>query len=168
MKEIWKDIKGYEGLYQVSNLGNVRSMDRITRDGRKIKGKNIKPHTNGNSRYLRAALCNNGKIKYENIHRLVAKAFIPNPENKPEVNHKDENPSNNFIDNLEWMTSKENSNYGTGHLRAILNTNFDSIKAKTSKPINQYDMNGKFIKRFKSLSDVPSSVWVEYIIVDPS
>ena len=88
MKEIWKDIKGYEGLYQVSNLGNVRSMDRITRDGRKIKGKNIKPHTNGNSRYLRAALCNNGKIKYENIHRLVAKAFIPNPENKPEVNHK--------------------------------------------------------------------------------
>ena len=128
MKEIWKDIKGYEGLYQVSNLGNVRSMDRITRDGRKIKGKNIKPHTNGNSRYLRAALCNNGKIKYENIHRLVAKAFIPNPENKPEVNHKDENPSNNLIDNLEWMTSKENSNYGTGHLRAILNTNFDSIK----------------------------------------
>ena len=110
MKEIWKDIKGYEGLYQVSNLGNVRSMDRITRDGRKIKGKNIKPHTNGNSRYLRVALCNNGKIKYENIHRLVAKAFIPNPENKPEVNHKDENPSNNFIDNLEWMTSKENSN----------------------------------------------------------
>ena len=155
MKEIWKDIKGYEGLYQVSNLGNVRSMDRITRDGRKIKGKNIKPHTNGNSRYLRAALCNNGKIKYENLHRLVAKAFIPNPQNKPEVNHKDENPSNNFIDNLEWMTSKENSNYGTGHLRATLNTNFDSIKEKTSKPINQYDMNGKFIKRFKSLSDVP-------------
>lgn len=103
MKEVWKDIKGYEGLYQVSNLGRVK---RVT-TGRILKGGK---DTNG---YMMVLLCNNNIKSNKAIHRLVAQAFIPNPENKPQVNHIDENKTNNMVSNLEWMTAKENNNHGT-------------------------------------------------------
>ena len=103
MKEIWKDIKGYEGLYQVSNLGRVK---RIT------TGRVLKPlkHANG---YLMVKLSKNSIVYTKTVHRLVAEAFIPNPEHKSEINHIDENKTNNNVSNLEWMTRTENINHGT-------------------------------------------------------
>lgn len=108
MEENWKDIEGYEGLYQVSNLGRVK---RVT-TGRVLKGCKDKDG------YLRVDLCKNGKHKTHKIHRIVAQAFIPNPEHKPEVNHIDENKTNNMVSNLEWSTRKENCNHGTCHERS--------------------------------------------------
>lgn len=110
MYEIWKDIKGYEGLYQVSNFGRVKSLKYST-EGKILKGR----HTGKG--YLSVALFRNSVRKSTCIHRLVAQAFIPNPENKPEVNHIDENKLNNNVSNLEWVTPKENSNHGTRNIR---------------------------------------------------
>ena len=107
--EIWKDVKGYEGLYQVSNIGRIWSVNRQ---------KYLKPYE-GNG-YLKIDLfAKNGKRKKEYIHRLVALAFIPNPENLPEVNHKDENKYNNCVNNLEWCTHQYNNKYGTKVERMI-------------------------------------------------
>lgn len=117
MTKIWKDIPGYEGLYQASIYGYIRSVDRIVYKGKKyvptkIKGKIISPWVDKTG-YLKANLYKNGKRKCEKMHQLIAKTFIPNPERKATVNHKDENPFNNTVLNLEWMTNKENVNYGT-------------------------------------------------------
>lgn len=106
MKEIWKDIEGYEGLYMVSNLGNVKSMNYCHRG----YAQNLVPKTNNSGR-LWVELANNGKRKPMLIHRLVAMAFIPNPEGLPQVNHIDENPKNNRLDNLEWCTNEYNQRY---------------------------------------------------------
>lgn len=101
--EIWKDIKGYEGLYQVSDQGRVFN----------VKTQNyLKPINSSNGYYRVHLTAKNGKRKLELIHRLVAINFIPNPDNLPQVNHKDENPANNKIDNLEWCSAKYNINYG--------------------------------------------------------
>lgn len=96
--EIWKDIKDYEGLYQVSNYGRVRNTSRG----------NIRSPYLCEKRYYRIILYKNNKTKKPRVHRLVAQAFIPNPDNKAEVNHKDFNKVNNHIDNLEWTTGEEN------------------------------------------------------------
>lgn len=121
--EEWKDIKWYEGLYQVSNLGRVKSLPKDvfvsnpTFTGyRHTKEKILKPSKNG-AGYQVVILCNNNKKYQVYVHRLVAQAFIPNPNNLPEVNHKDENPLNNIVDNLEWCTHKYNGNYGTVNMR---------------------------------------------------
>ena len=114
MTEIWKDIVGYEGLYQVSNLGNVKRLK-----GYKGRGKGyiveehlIKPSINSNG-YQNVVLCKNGKTKTFSMHRLVAIAFLDNSDNLPEVNHKDEDKTNNCVDNLEWCDRVYNNNYGT-------------------------------------------------------
>ena len=137
MNEIWRDIEGYEGLYQISNKGRVKSLH------------------NGSERILRPVidrygyyyimLYNDSVRKYFKIHRLVAQAFISNPENKPQVNHKDENKKNNCIENLEWATAKENSNYGTRNER---------VADSRSKPILQYSKSGDFIRGWKSAREV--------------
>ena len=118
--EIWKDIKGFEGIYQISNQGRVRSLDRVVifKNGasRKYKGQILSKMISKYG-YERVDLRMNGKHKIYSVHRLVAEAFIPNPEGKETVNHKDENKQNNCVDNLEWMTIKENSNYGTRNMR---------------------------------------------------
>lgn len=114
MEEIWKDIEGYEGLYQISNLGRVRSLDRIVnlmnRNGEMIKGIRKGKILRGSiyKGYKKVALSIDNKIKDHLIHRLVAVAFIPNPNNYTVVNHIDENPSNNIITNLEWCTTQHN------------------------------------------------------------
>ena len=112
--EEWKNIVGYENLYQVSNFGNVRSLDKviIRSNGEKltVHGKILKPMISRGYCYVRLNDC--GSWKDEQVHRLVAQAFISNPDNLPEVNHKDENPANNNVDNLEWCTHEYNVNYG--------------------------------------------------------
>lgn len=114
MNEVWKDVKGYEGLYQVSNMGNVKSMNRFVKANSNHKYQHIKERLlklNGGRKYTHVILCKNGTTKGYLVHRLVAEAFIPNPDNLPIINHKDENPSNNCVDNLEWCTYKYNNEY---------------------------------------------------------
>jgi hypothetical protein len=111
--EIWKDIKGYEGIYQVSNLGRVKSL-HIKRSGWELLprdttlGKIISYRANPPHYYYQVTLFKNGERKAKRVSRLVAEAFIPNPLNLPQVNHKDMNKKNDCVDNLEWCTNKQN------------------------------------------------------------
>lgn len=147
--ELWKDISGFEKCYQVSTWGNVRSLDRIVvhNNGKKQrrKGKILKPFADGQG-YLRVELKN---IAYS-VHRLVAQEFIPNPNNYPEVNHKDENTSNPRRDNLEWCTASYNVNYGTRNNRCSSKT-INNINI--SKQVYQYDFNGKLINVWPSVAE---------------
>lgn len=112
--EIWKDIYNFEGAYQISSFGNIRSLDRIITNSfgidKKYKGM-IRKCRVGNKGYLYCNIWNNQTYKTVKPHRLVAIHFIPNPDNKPQVNHKDGNKLNNNVENLEWSTSKENINH---------------------------------------------------------
>ena len=112
--EEWKDIKGYEGLYQVSTMGRVRSFHNY--GGVKERILRLKK---GKSGYLSVALSKNGTYEYVFIHRLVAQAFVPNPDGKPVVNHKNEIKTDNRVENIEWCTVLYNNNYGTRNQRAV-------------------------------------------------
>ena len=112
MIEEWRPIKGYEGLYEVSNTGRVRSLDRYDSNNHFLKGRILKLYTRKGG-YLFVQLHLNGKGKNYLVHRLVAIAFIPNPDNLPEVNHLDEDKTNNRVENLEFCDRKYNINYGT-------------------------------------------------------
>lgn len=146
-KEIWKDIKNYEGLYQVSNLGRVRSLNKCVKHSNhymNLKGQILKLQIDCQTSYKKIRLCKDGKYKQYSIHRLVAEAFIPNPNNYPVVNHINENRIDNRVENLEWCTVSYNNTYGDRIKRVV---------SKTSKPILQYDLKGNFIKEFPSLSE---------------
>jgi hypothetical protein len=128
--EVWKDIDGYEGYYQVSCLGRIRGVERTIVNhlgiSKKIKTQIINTHPTSNG-YIMAVLCKNCITKNVIVHRLVAINFVPNPHMLPEVNHKDENKNNNHYLNLEWCTHKYNSNYGTNILRRT-----NTVKSKRS------------------------------------
>lgn len=126
--EIWKEIPGSGGKYQISNYGNVYSL---------INNVQLKGINNGNG-YLRVKL--NERLFY--IHRLVAMAFIPNPKCYKEINHKDENKLNNNADNLEWCSHKYNMKFGTRNKMAIDNT---------KKSVIQYTMSGKYVCSYNSI-----------------
>lgn len=149
--EIWKDIKGYEGLYQVSNQGRVRSLNYL-KTGKTVV---MKPVNNGVN-YFSVLLTKNGKQEKNYIHRLVAEAFLENPFNLPEVNHKDENPSNNVVDNLEWCSHKYNLNYGTCKERMISKLT-GRTNTKHSVPVLQYSKTGEFIREFPSMMEAERS-----------
>lgn len=146
-KEIWKDIQGYEGLYQVSNFGKVKSLNRtiITYNGitRNMSEKILKPRLHNG--YYNVSLQKNNQTKYCTIHQLVANAFIPNPNNLSQVNHKDENKTNNHVDNLEWCTARYNINYGTHNERQALTK---------SKTVYQYSLDKILLNVWKSTHDV--------------
>lgn len=108
--EIWKEIEGYESLYQVSTYGRIKSLSHINYLGR-LRQECILGNRLSDRGYHTAVLYNDGKPKSFRVHRLVAKAFIDNPFNKPHVNHLDGVKSNNFIDNLEWVTMSENQKH---------------------------------------------------------
>ena len=167
MDEIWKDIKGFEGRYQVSNMGRVRSLDHtkiIKRDGYKdcmvfFRGKILTPMLNFG--YYRVAMIpENGKRRQYLIHRLVAEAFIPNPNHLPMINHKDEVKSNNTVGNLEWCDALYNNNYGTRNERL-----FESVCKPRMRAVLQYDKDGNLIQQFKSLSEASrvTGIEVQYI-----
>lgn len=165
MEEIWKDINGYEGLYQVSNIGRVRSLGH----DKWHKGKILKPSFDGKHCYLFVGLHKNGIIKQINVHRLVAIAFIPNPKNLPCVNHINEIKTDNHAHNLEWCTIEYNSNYGNAMSNMIAsrrrNNNQNEINKKIKetkernnsfsceKPVAQYSMDGQFIASYCSATD---------------
>ena len=140
--EVWKDILGYEGHYQVSNLGRVKSI--------KFVKEKILKLSRDNDGYLKVCLYKNGEMKTYKVHRLVAKVFISNPNNLPQINHKDEDKTNNSLENLEWCDQKYNHNYGTINQRiAEKHTN-----GKQSKPVLQLTKDGEFVREWKSASDV--------------
>ena len=139
MKEIWKDIKGYEGLYQVSSLGRIKSMERIARNNHRVRERILKTYIDKDG-YIKCCLCKEGKRKPLMVHRLVAKAFIPNVNNYPVVNHKDEVKDNNIVDNLEWCTAKYNSNYGTSIKRMS-----EKLKKRYLTTQNRYNTNSKIV-----------------------
>ena len=132
--EVLKPIKGYEGIYDISNKGRVYSV-------RTRKYLKSKPNTRG---YMQVDLCVNGIHKMAFVHRLVADAFLDNPHGYPQVNHKDENILNNQADNLEWCTPLHNLLYGT---------RVERIVQHHKKAVEQLDMIGNVIRRFESLAD---------------
>lgn len=164
--EIWKDVKGYEGYYQVSNEGRVGSLNREIENcnGNKIRRKGIMiKQRHGNRGYRLADLSKNGTTKGFLVQRLVAFNFIDNPRNKLEVNHIDENKDNNNDSNLEWVTRVENANYGTAisrrilntdHKKRVMNTDYHAIAKKNSKVILQYAITGEVLRLWDSLSDI--------------
>lgn len=119
MDEIWRDIEGFEGLYQVSNLGRVKCVEHKCpgRCGLRTVKEHLMTQVKGAKGYMYVSLSNMDRGRTFTVHRLVAKAFIPNPENNPVVNHKDENKANNCVDNLEWCTSLYNNTYNDVHLK---------------------------------------------------
>ena len=156
MKEIWKDIKEYEGIYQISNLGRVRRLKKWCGNVYKSKWiddiKILTPTDNGNG-YKIISLNKNRKRKNKYIHRLVAEAFIPNPDNLPEVNHIDNNKSNNVWTNLEWCTRSYNVKYSFDKGFHVAPKNMLGRKGKNhpiSKSVKQYDLEGNFIKEYGS------------------
>ena len=160
--EIWRDINGYEGYYQVSNIGKVRSISRkVTRkDGSLIskKGRVLKyKYVDG---YKRVRLYKNGETLNAAVHRLVALSFIRNTNGCPMVNHKDENRLNNSVDNLEWCAQSYNLSYGTTQKRRI-NTYLKTINNRAI-PIRQYNMRGDFIKEYPSIGDAAMRTGIKY------
>jgi len=139
--ETWKDVEGYEGIYQVSNTGKVRNI---------IKCRPVKTKKN-NRDYVQIRLYKNGEVEHWLLHRLVAKHFIDNPESLPQVNHKDEDKDNNNYTNLEWCDNTYNRHYGTGIARMAMNHDYEKMARRLYKPIHQYDKEGNHIKRWESI-----------------
>ena len=145
MREIWKDISGYEGLYKISNFGRVKRLVFKNRQT-EIKREKILKNIKNNHNYSVVRLSKNNKCKIYQVHRLVAITFIPNPKELPQVNHKDENKQNNRIDNLEWCNAKYNCNYGNR------NKKIKKISKNKGKSINQIKSN-IIIKKWKNIKE---------------
>lgn len=157
MKEIWKDIEGYENLYQVSNMGRVRSYDKIDSMGRYVKGRllSLTPDKDG---YLHASLSKNGNNKKYKVHRLVCKAFIPNPENKSEIDHINGDKTDNRVENLKWCTHKENMN---NPLTLDIFKYRVGVKNGFSKSVIQFTKDNELIRKWDSMADVKRELGID-------
>jgi hypothetical protein len=155
MKEIWRSVVGFEGYYEISNLGNIHSIDRtiITKIGlRKLKSKQLKLYPNEQG-YLNTTVRINNIVHNFRVHRLVAEAFILNPENKLTVNHIDCNKQNNIVSNLEWATYSEN-------IKHAYDNNLNNSKSQY-KTVLQYSKTGHFISEHISISDAIKSLNID-------
>ena len=157
-----KPVKGYEGYYEVDRFGRVFSVDRVVSvddNGRKydkpLAGKQMK-QTMHDKGYKVVSLTKDGKTKSKFVHRLVAEAFLDNPDDLPMVNHKDEDGTNNLIDNLEWCTREYNVNYGAAKERRA--KKIRGRESKKRKPVLQYDLEGNFVARHSSVADAANIV----------
>ena len=140
MNETWKPIQGYEGNYEVSNYGRVRSLNYHLAGLPRI----IKPTMTVNG-YLYVSLSKDGKRKTFAVHRLVAMAFVANPRGLPEINHRDEDKTDNCAWNLEWLCHRDNCNFGTRNAR---------MAKALAKPVLQLDLDGNLVRRWPSLEEV--------------
>lgn len=161
MIEVWKDIKGYEGLYQVSNLGRVKSLSRKVNDFRgkdtRTMRERIMKQRIRNTYYI-VQLKKDGTRKTCQVHRIVGVMFIPNPDNKPVINHLDYNPKNNRVDNLAWCTQKENINYSIDrmkHRKSVTHTNTGEryIYYRKSNGMYRVVIDKKEYSSFKTLEE---------------
>ena len=162
---MFKEIKGTNGAYSCDKFGNIKSNSRLCWNGTgyyMLKEKILKPYTN-NKGYLVVDLRINNKTKKCLVHRIVAETFIPNPNNYPIINHKDNNPLNNNIENLEWCTYSYNLEYCYNQNRRIeTEARIKAQKLPSTwlyKKIGQYDLNGDFIKSFESLTEAAKSIY---------
>ena len=161
LNEIWKPVKGYEEHYEVSNMGNVRSVDRYVMNGNRcclLKGNPKKAYPNSNG-YLRAMLYKNGQRKLHLVHRLVANAFIPNPNNLPCIDHINTLRDDNRVANLRWCTRKENAN------NPLTIEHFTC--QKTNKSVYYIDEQGKKIS-FKSMHEAERQTNVPHSYISRS
>lgn len=170
MTEIWKDIKGFEGLYQVSNLGRIRSLDRliIYKNGRKYnqKGKIIKLSDNGKG-YNVFNVSLNSCTKQLKVYKIVAETFIPNPENKPEVDHINTIRNDDRVENLRWVTHKENCNniITKKHYKESDGCKNLQDGKMFSKVVIQYSIEGDFIKEWSSTMEVQRELGIHNTII---
>lgn len=159
-EEIWRDIEGYEGLYMVSNMGKVKSLNY----GNTGQEKNLKLIKDKDC-YLQVHLCKNRKLNTFKVHRLVAAAFIPNPENKPCIDHVNTIRDDNRAINLRWCTAKENNNNPISRKRHI---NKSPVVGKigkdnyNSKKVYQYSLDDKLIRKWYSMMDVQRELGFSY------
>lgn len=158
-KEVWKNIKGYEGFYQISNLGRVKSLKQKSFNREKIMKIIINPRFG----YAQLNFRVNNKINCFKVHRLVAMAFIPNPENKPDVNHIDGNKLNNCVSNLEWCSKSENMIHAFKIGLCFISEEkkiamLNGLRKKLCKKVLQYDRFGNFIKEHDSTYDAADFV----------
>lgn len=158
MGEVWKDIKGYEGIYQVSNTGKVKRVGKYSNQhGSTWTSDRLLSPSPKDNNYMVVGLSREGKVKSKYVHRLVAEAFIPNPENKPTVNHKNGDRSNNHFSNLEWATYLENN------LHSIEVLDRDTRNKGDSKPVLQFDKQGNFIKEYPSMREAQRQTGIHAI-----
>jgi len=163
MNVIWKDVIDYEGLYKVSNLGRVKSLNRYVdgKNGHLQFKEGIILHNNiGSNGYPKIDLSKNGNIKTATIHRIMAMVFIPNPENKSQINHKNSVRNDNRIPNLEWATSSENVQHGWDNGRVSVHKGKFGSKSQTAKPIIQYDLNNNIITEYGSIIDASQTTGI--------
>lgn len=145
MIEEWRDVPGFEGLYLISNLGNVKSVERFKRNnaGTQFVNERIRVLTPDKDGYLKVCLSKDGKHYVKSVHRLVAEAFIPNPDNLPVINHKNEDKQDNRVTNLEWCTVQYNTCYGNG---------IKKMAIKQGRPVLQI-LNGRVIEEYYSTQE---------------
>lgn len=159
MKEIWKDVVGYEGLYMISSMGCVKSVDRQVWKGKGydfLKGQILKAGV-GRVGYPYVVLCQNGRKKTYYVHKLVALAFIPNPDNKPQIDHINTIKTDNRVENLRWVTRKENMNNPITKVRMCQNSHMKGKKSSScyqAKPIVQLSIYGDYIRTWAAIIDV--------------